>query len=219
MQVQFWLNKWQRNEIGFHKSDFNTNLTQHFAKLNLPKNSNVFVPLAGKSLDILWLLQQGFHVIAIELSKLAVESFFYDNKIEFTTEACGNLTKFVADKLTFYQGDIFELQDCDLPTIDAIYDRAASVALPIAMRKDYHRKLASLLTNGSKTLLVALEYEQEKFQGPPFSVVESEIRESFQKDFEIQLLSSTVVEDSPPRFKELGMNLTEKVYLLTKLDK
>jgi thiopurine S-methyltransferase len=216
MQANFWLDKWHRNEIGFHKSEFNSNLTQNFSRLNLAKGSHVFVPLAGKSLDILWLLQQGFKVSAIELSPLAIHSFFEENKISFNTERCGNMTKYCAKNLSFFQGDFFELKECDLSKIDAIYDRAASVALPLEMRKRYHQKLATLLGHGSKTLLVALEYEQEKFQGPPFSIPDEEIRSSFKDEFEVLLLSDEIVENSPPRFKELSMELREKVYVLTK---
>ena len=217
MQANFWLEKWQHNEIGFHKNEFNPNLTEYFKKLTLAKGSTVFVPLAGKTLDILWLLQNGFIVSAIELSPLAVESFFKEHNIHFEIQQCGNLKKYVADNLSFFQGDFFELKDCDLGKIDAIYDRAASVALPLEMRQRYHQKLSQLLRVNSQTLLVTLEYEQDKFQGPPFSISESEIRDSFSRGFEVQLLSDQVVDDSPPRFKELGMFLKEKVYILKKI--
>jgi thiopurine S-methyltransferase len=216
MEADFWHGKWERNEIGFHKDEYNPKLVEFFPKLELAKGSHVFVPLAGKTLDMIWLRDQGYQVTGIELSDMAIKAFFAENQIAYKTEACGNMSKYTSEGITFYKGDFFELQESDLAAIDGIYDRAATVALPPDMRKKYHTKLSSLLPAKGKMLLVTLEYDQDKFQGPPFSVVEEEVRETFSDGFKVELLNSLVSENVPPRFQELGMELHEKVYLLTK---
>lgn len=49
------------------------------SSLDLAQGSRVFVPLCGKSLDMIWLAQQGHEVIGVELSPVAVEDFFREN--------------------------------------------------------------------------------------------------------------------------------------------
>ena len=44
---------------------------------------SVFVPLCGKSLDMVWLLEQGFSVTGCEISELAVQQFFTENSIPY----------------------------------------------------------------------------------------------------------------------------------------
>ena len=62
MDSTFWLQKWEKNEIAFHKSEANPMIVKYLGKLSLSKGSRVFVPLCGKTLDIPWLLSQGYAV-------------------------------------------------------------------------------------------------------------------------------------------------------------
>ena len=73
MNKEFWLNKWRIKQIGFHRSQPNPALINYCSLLNLPQNSRIFVPLCGKTLDIAWLLQQGYQVVGIDLSPIAIE--------------------------------------------------------------------------------------------------------------------------------------------------
>ncbi len=59
--------------------------------------------------------------------------------------------------------------------MQAAYDRAALVALPPSMRERYAQHFATLMPAGSRTLLVAFEYEQTIKDGPPFSVEPDEV--------------------------------------------
>ncbi len=54
MQGNCWLQKWEKNEIGFHESEANPLLVEHFKELSLAKGSRIFLPLCGKTLDIAW---------------------------------------------------------------------------------------------------------------------------------------------------------------------
>ncbi|MDH3688008.1 MAG: thiopurine S-methyltransferase, partial [Gammaproteobacteria bacterium] len=53
MKAEFWHDRWQKSEIAFHQQEINTRLQKYWIRLNRPKNSRVFVPLCGKSLDML----------------------------------------------------------------------------------------------------------------------------------------------------------------------
>jgi len=55
MEKEFWLERWERAEIGFHQDDINPWLARYWPRLAAPPGSKVFVPLCGKSLDMAWL--------------------------------------------------------------------------------------------------------------------------------------------------------------------
>jgi thiopurine S-methyltransferase len=71
----FWLDKWRHNEIGFHQAQPHPALAKYWPLLGLARNSRVFVPLAGKSPDLVWLATAGHQVVGIELSPIAVAQF------------------------------------------------------------------------------------------------------------------------------------------------
>lgn len=49
-----WLKRWDENRIGFHQSNINPYLQKYFDVFSSSEN-NIFVPLCGKSLDMIWL--------------------------------------------------------------------------------------------------------------------------------------------------------------------
>lgn len=71
-----WLDFWRDERSDFHQIAVNPLLNKFWPSLKLAHGSRVFVPLCGKSLDMLWLAQQGHEVIGVELSSIAVEDFF-----------------------------------------------------------------------------------------------------------------------------------------------
>ena len=75
MNTEFWQNVWQNSQTGFTQKKTNPMLIEHFKVLNVPKGGRVFVPLCGKSLDILWFLSEGFDVVGVELSEIAATNF------------------------------------------------------------------------------------------------------------------------------------------------
>ena len=217
MQHDFWLDRWQEGLIGFHQERINDYLTRHFSRTNAQMGGTVLVTLCGKSLDMLWLHEQGFRVVGVELSPLAVEAFFSENKLQPTITSHGKFQRYDADNITLLCGDFFELTIADIGDITAVYDRASLIALPLEMRPSYADHLTRLLPRGKKVLLITMEYPQEQMQGPPFAVQESEIRELYANNFEIEHLESIDILADNPRFKERGLSeLTERTYLLTR---
>jgi thiopurine S-methyltransferase len=218
MEHQFWLEKWQKKEIGFHRDDFNPNLKENFPRLELSSGSHILVPLCGKSLDLLWLKEQGHKVTGVELSPLAVSSFFHECNLEYSITQPRKMTKYTSKdgQLTIIQADFLQLNQGDLDPIDAIYDRAAMIALPQQMRQDYFNKLKQIMPKKGQSLLITLEYKQEQVDGPPFSVGETEIRAHLSPDFMVELIEDVITTDLPPRFQEAQIDVHEKIYRLYK---
>ena len=192
MEASFWHAKWEKSEIAFHQDDFNPLLLEHFGALSLPTGSSVFVPLCGKTRDILWLLKSGYRVVGAELSRVAVEQLFAEMDLQPSISQVGPLTRFATEDIDIYSGDIFELTGSELGQVDAVYDRAALVALPADMRQRYAEHLVAI-TGRARQLLIAYEYDQSLQNGPPFSVCGDEVRRLYGQHYELALLASVEV--------------------------
>lgn len=215
MHSEFWLERWQQNQIGFHEQDINGYLQQYWATLNLPAGSTIFVPLCGKSKDILWLLAEGYHVVAVELSAIAVDSFFAENKLVPRIVELENFSCWQAGSLSIYLGNFFDLGYQQLQDCIAIYDRAALVALPDEMREQYVQHLNNTAPNIQFSLLICLEYAQNEMQGPPFSVTENEVQRLFADIYDIEELVADKSIERNDNFKQRGLSsLVEKIYRL-----
>lgn len=169
MEASFWHDRWNANEIGFHQPKPNALLERNFAVLALPKGSRIFLPLCGKTLDIGWLLANGYRVAGAELSENAVKQLFEELGVTPDITPTGKLTRYSVPDIDIFVGDIFELSADLLGTVDAVYDRAALIALPDEMRRRYAGHLREI-TGTVSQLLITIEYDQRKMPGPPFSV-------------------------------------------------
>ena len=214
MKAEFWHNRWENNLTGFHLDDVNPYLKANWSFLKMKADSRVFVPLCGKTLDLIWLANQGHQVVGIELSPLAVEAFFIENGLAFERSQIGDLELWQSEKISLFCGDFFDLTTEILGQVDAVYDRASLIALPPAMRQDYAAKMVELAQLAPK-LLVTLEYEQSKMDGPPFSVTEEEIRELYQEKYRIKQLTAQDVLGNNEKFRARGLEyMNECLYLL-----
>ncbi len=211
MQSDFWLERWRLNQIGFHRPEVFTSLQRFWPHLGLATDSPVFVPLCGKSLDMLWLAQRGHPVRGVELSSVALESFCLENGIPARRRSAPDFDSYEAERLHLWRGDFFALTSAYLDGVGAIYGRAALVALPPEMREPYVRHLTALTPHGALTLLVTLEYAQAQMNGPPFAVSEAEVRSLFGDTHDIVLLGRDDVLDSEPRFRAKGVTALHEV--------
>lgn len=184
MDANFWHQRWEQGEIGFHESDVNPALIENLGKLNLAKGARLFLPLCGKTLDIAWLLTQGYRIVGIELSPLAIEALFAALDLVPEITPTGILTRYSAKNIDIWVGDIFDLSSNMLGAVDAIYDRAALVALPEQMRNRYTVHLMAL-THSAPRLLITYEYDQRFYNGPPFSVCEEELRQHYGGNYQL----------------------------------
>lgn len=189
MDAEFWHNRWQEGRVGFHQSDVNASLKRWWPQLELPDQATVFVPLCGKSLDMLWLAAQGYQVLGVELSAIAVQSFFAEQNVQPEVEQRDNFVSYSANNVTILCGDFFDLKTADLKDVAAVFDRAALIALPKQLRQAYANHLREILPAGSQMLLIAVEYDETAMTGPPFSVPWTEIAALFDQYGELKMFS------------------------------
>src|SRR5690348_8907776 len=143
----YWIERWKREDTAFHQDEINPYLRRYWQELHLPPasatvrsgKSEVFVPLCGKSRDMLWLRNQGYSVLGVELSPVAVQAFFEENGYtprhvarEKTTQLdqFDPFNRWEANDIRILCGDFFDLSKDDLAMTSAVYDRASLVALP-----------------------------------------------------------------------------------------
>ncbi|MDR9830944.1 thiopurine S-methyltransferase [Vibrio sp. FNV 38] len=211
---EFWHHKWASNRIGFHLEDVNPLLIEHWAKLSPSRKDKVFVPLCGKSEDLVWLASQHGDVQGVELSNIAVRAFFAEHfYTPMVTTISGQHELYQFDELSIYTGDLFS---APLEPVELVYDRASLIALPIEMRAEYAQKIDELLKPGGKILLVTLEYDQSEMAGPPFAVSEQEIRSLF-KHYTIDRISTDEANENHPKRRDKGLSyFAESVFILQK---
>ena len=215
MNPNFWHERWQHNEIGFHQQEFNAHLQGYWEQLAVPVGGLVFVPLCGKSRDLLWLRARGHQVLGVELSPIAVRDFFAENTLTPQITRQGAFVRYEADGLAVLCGDFFDLTPELLQSVAGVYDRAALIALPPELRARYVEHSAAVLPAAAGTLLVTMEYPQNEMNGPPFAVHEEEVRRLYARHYTVTCLFSKDILAENPRFQERGLSaLAEKVYRL-----
>ena len=192
MDTNFWLKRWEANDIRFHESKANPLLVTYFNALSIAKGSRVFVPLCGKTLDIGWLLSNGYRIAGAELSELAIQQLFAELGIKPEVTDIGEVKHYSTTDIDIFVGNVFDVTGKMLGTIDAIYDRAALVALPENLRIRYTKHLTDI-TGGAPQLLITYAYDQKLMEGPPFSVSNEEVIRHYKDSYQLSPLASLEV--------------------------
>jgi thiopurine S-methyltransferase len=214
MDHPFWHNRWENNQIGFHLDQPNPYLIDN-ACLIESKDNNVFVPLCGKSLDMVWLSQQGWNVTGVEISEIAINDFFSENNLPFKKQGRGLLPAYSSNSIKLFQGDFFNLTSQHLNKCCSFFDRAALIAMPKDMRIQYASHFASIMPARSKGLLVTVSYTPTQSEHPPFSVSQEEVLELYSRFFQVEKLSSHDIMEAYPKARERGLTqIHETVYFL-----
>lgn len=190
MDPKFWLERWQKNEIGFHAPKVQPALAKYWHALEVPKGASVFVPLCGKTIDMSWLAGEGYRVVGAELSELAVDAFFAEHGLTATVREIDGFKVKSSGGVEIWCGDFFALDRAKLPPLAATYDRAALVAMPPQMQPRYASKMAELMPAGAPVLLVGLDYDPKEMQGPPFNIPQARVRELYQDAFDVAVLDA-----------------------------
>lgn len=192
MDAEFWRQKWREDRQGWRQAQANPMLVRNLGALALPEGARIFVPLCGDSVDVLWLLDQGFRVVGAELVEDAVRRLFEGAGTAPDISDAGRLKRFAGERLEVFVGDLFDLDTETLGPVDAVYDRAALVALPPEMRPVYARHVTGITAN-ARQFLIAFDYDQSVMAGPPFSVPEGEVRALYEGGFLVDRLESADV--------------------------
>jgi thiopurine S-methyltransferase len=218
VQPEFWQERWRTAQIGFHQLAVDRHLKAYWPTLKLAADSRVFAPLCGKSLDLLWLRDQGHRVSGVELSPVAVEAFFMEQGILARRRSLGGFDAYEADRLTLFLGDFFKLTPALLGSPAGVYDRASLISWTAALRTPYVEHMTALTPPGTQTLLIAVEYPPAQMSGPPFPVTGDDIHRLYAPHHSIELLARHEILELEPRLKARGLTeLQEVCYRLTRL--
>ncbi len=209
MDPDFWASRWREGRIGFHEGRPNALLEKHLSRLGAGRR--VLVPLCGKAEDLAFLASRGHRVVGVELVEDAVRAFFAERGLTPTVTPRGPFVEYAVGDVALFAGDFFAATPELLGPLDALYDRAALIALPPAMRGPYVAHLLSLLPAGTPGLVITLEYPQEKMQGPPFSVPEAELLAHY-AGRAVEHLEDVAAEG--PRAQELAGAMRERCWAL-----
>lgn len=215
---ELWQQSWRDREIAFHQTTVNQHLVRFWSGLGLVPAARVFVPLCGKSLDVLWLAGQGHAVTGVELSPLAVRAFFRENRMQPVRSKLGAFTCWAHGRIAILCGDFFALTAADLGDIAAVFDRAALTALPEDLRVPYLAHLRRIVPPACKIMLLTTEEpEAWEIAGQPFAVAE-EVSRLYGDAYAIELrhVESCFEADPDPAVDE-AVRIEQKVYLLTPL--
>jgi len=215
---EFWHERWLTGQTGFHQSAAHPLLERWWPSLEVPAGAPVYVPLCGKTLDMVWLADCGHSVVGSELSSIAIHEFFAAAGLVEQQTAENDYVRHTAGAFEILEGDALALTPHVTGPLGAFYDRAALVALPPAMREPYFATLAALLPRGSGGLLIAFEYPQELKDGPPFSVGSAEIAQLCCDRFSLRELERVDILAGNPKFAELRIPaLHEIAYALQRI--
>lgn len=212
----FWHSKWESDQLGFHQEKINSRLKKYWPELTVAKGTRVFVPLCGKSLDMLW-LAESHPVLGVELSEIAARDFFHENGL--AADVCDKppFVRHSGDNIELLCGDFFDLTAETLKDVGGVFDRASLIALPTDLRRRYADHLGAILPTGCRMLLITMIYDEQKMNGPPFSVPAEEVDNLFSNAFTIQQIAESSGPDIVGNLRERGLDtLTEQVFVLEK---
>lgn len=211
-----WHQCWRDRQGDFHQSSVNPLLAKFWAGLDLDKGARVFVPLCGMSLDMIWLADQGHEVVGVELSPIAVQTFFHENHLEPIRTSDGVFERWQSGKVTILCGDYFLLGKDDVGQIDAVYDRASLTALAEGIRGRYVTQLRLLVPDACQILLLTVEDADEAETADQELTAADEIGMLFGTDFDIVLVHvERVFEANPAPSDPVPLRSTRKIYRLS----
>jgi thiopurine S-methyltransferase len=215
MNLDFWAARWGQHRIGFHLQDVNPKLLIHgprwldFSSWDEARplaNQKILVPLCGKALDLRWLAERGAEVTGVEFVEQAAVSFFAEQQLEFAQQPWRLGKALVSTdpgfKVRIVVADFFALKADELGHFDAIYDRAALVAVDPQRRAEYANQVARLCPIGARLLLMTFEHDTGN--GPPFTVPQDEVSALFGETFSPALLEDSDLLLTEPQFRARG---------------
>lgn len=174
MEPAFWQSRWSEGRTPFHEGRPNAHLVRHGALLGTKRR--VLVPLCGKAEDLATLASMGHEVVGIEMVGQAVDAFFAEHGLNPTERTVGGCRMLSAGRITVIHANLFDVDEMVVGPVDALYDRAALIALPPDVRARYVATVRRWLKPRSQGLLVSVEYPSDAIEAPPFSVKEDEVR-------------------------------------------
>lgn len=210
----YWLEMWQNGQTDeFHQLEVNELLMEFWPTVTMKKHSRVLVPLCGKSLDMLWLAEQGCRVVGVELSPIAVKAFFSENNLKVKKSRHGNFTRWKSGLITIWCGDLFSVGEFQLGKIDCIFDRASLTALPVELREHYVEKMRTITDHDTPIFLLTVEEISKNSQSTQHHI-DDELTDLYSSYFDIDLTHVQRFDTSSAQ-TSTGRYTDHKVYQLS----
>ncbi|MBC7429440.1 MAG: hypothetical protein H7336_12555 [Bacteriovorax sp.] len=204
--LNFWNQVWQDGTIRFHQNVFNSQMVSKFRDVDL-NGKTVLIPLAGKTRDILFFLEKGAQVTAVEFVEQAIIEFFENNEIQYTK--IGNL--YQCENLKFYAMDFFAFTT--EKKFDVLFDRASQVVFAPAERPYYYQHMSTLIDTHTMLLLGAIEHTGPADFGPPHKISQAEVKNAYEK-MGITLKKFSEQQDTTnEKLQAMGVNVMTSYYL------
>lgn len=185
-----WKDRWETNTLGWHRTDVNDVIRTHGDKLfpeddSCTENFRIFVPLCGKSLDMAHFArdERVTEVVGLDGIHKSLREFARENP-DLGLKEAESIPAFEVMKgknITLLKGDLFDLLHNNAEPVgkfEAVYDRASLVALQPPMREKYLEIMGEIIMSGGRILLVTVEHDAGS--GPPFSILESDVRSLYE---------------------------------------
>ena len=135
-----WEQDWTTDNPEFHSDEVNAMLIKQHDEFTSGRNNlRILVPLCGKSLDMVWLADQGHTVVGVELIRKGIEAFLRDNKlthreepITLAPEVQGTIFKVNEKDISLFECSIFDFSsEVAGGQFDCIWDRGAMTAINV----------------------------------------------------------------------------------------
>lgn len=186
-----WSKRWAEGKTGWHLNSINAHLQEYHQILFQNPTPRILVPLCGRSLDVAWLAGKGAQVIGIDLVEQPLLGIFTDCAKQPVQSKVAGLTSLQAGGIQLIHSDIFSVTREVIDPVDAIYDRAALVALDPSLRTTYVEHCLSLLRPGGRLLLLTYDSSADESSGPPYPVRPGVVEELYAEWSTCRCLNST----------------------------
>ena len=190
-----WESIYSLDEAGWSIPIISVYLLDKFKEIEKEKPSlNIFVPLCGKSPDMLWMAKRGHRIVGIEWVEQTVKAFFQESDLEYhveVTELGGSkigVYKSSSLPVTIYCGDFFAFKDNPLGEFDFIWDNSSIGSFRHEKRSDYVSINSSILKPNGKILLGTFDYEHDEHSYIPFAATKSEVAKLYASQYDIELI-------------------------------
>ena len=169
-----WETEWSDGSPAWHRKYVSPMLIKHYDEFTSGRtNRRILVPLCGKSLDLIWLADQGHTVVGVEMIRKAIKTFFEENKLLYDINTAQtsagsivNLFKAKNKDITLIECNIFDLsRDVYHNKFDCIWDRGACTVITMmdeARLKRYVDVLLSSLQPDGRYFLMTFRHESGK---------------------------------------------------------
>ena len=187
-------------ETAWHRKYVSPMLIKHYHEFTSGRrNRRILVPLCGKSLDMIWLADQGHTVFGVEMIRKAIETFFEEKKITIRRK---HRAYFSRGYLILIECSIFDLsREVYHNKFDCIWDRGACTVITVmneARLRQYVDVLLTSLQSDERYFVRTFRCESGKNEGEWVShLPEDKLLELYGDRCEVGLVEQDNIKNDP----------------------